>query len=180
MTRRRAQRSMIGASRRRAAGRAGRTRTVSEHRLIISIFEAEAEADAAAHAIKETGAAIEDAIGVLVLDEHGKLKTHKVGTTSAGKGAAIGAVLGLLGPIGLGLGAGGGALLGKLHHKNLGLDDADRERLGAALHGGKAAVGVLASPDELVAIESILVGRGGETETHELDAAIVREAAESA
>jgi uncharacterized membrane protein len=151
---------------------------VSEHRLIISIFDAEAEADAAAHAIKETGAAIEDAIGVLVLDEHGKLKTHKLGTTSAGKGAAIGAVLGVLGPIGLGIGAGGGALLGKLHHKSLGLEDADRERLGEALQGGKAAVGVLASPDEMVAVESILLGRGGVTEAHEFDAAVLREAAE--
>jgi hypothetical protein len=74
----------------------------------------------------------------------------------------------------------GGALLGKLHHKDLGLDDADRERLGAALRGGRAAVGVLAAPDELVAVESILVGHGGETEAHELDEAALREAAESA
>ena len=62
---------------------------------------------------------------------------------------------------GLGVGVVGGALVGKLHHKDLGLEDADRERLGAALRGGKAAVGVLADPDELVAVESILVGHGG-------------------
>ena len=78
------------------------------------------------------------------------------------------------------MGVVGGALLGKLHHKDLGLDDADRERLGAALRGGKAAVGVLADPDELVAVESILVGRGGETEAHELDEAALREVADSA
>ncbi len=78
------------------------------------------------------------------------------------------------------MGAVGGVLLGKLHHKDLGLDDADRERLGAALRGGKAAVGVLADPDELVPVESILVGRGGETEAHELDAAVMREVADSA
>jgi CheY-like chemotaxis protein len=59
-------------------------------------------------------------------------------------------------------------------------DLVDRERLGAALRDGKAAVGVLADPDELVAVESILVGLGGETEAHELDAAVLREAAESA
>jgi hypothetical protein len=100
-------------------------------------------------------AVVDDAIGVLVLDERGKLKTHNVGATSGGKGAAAGAVLGLLGPIGFGVGAAGGALLGKLHHKDLGLDDADRERLGAALRGGRAAVGLLADPDELVAVESI-------------------------
>ena len=76
----------------------------------------------------------------------------KVGATSGVKGATGGALLGLLGPIGFGVGAAGGALLGKLHHKDLRLDDADRERLGAALRGGRAALGVLADPDELVAV----------------------------
>jgi uncharacterized membrane protein len=153
---------------------------VADKRLVISIFEAEADADAAASALQEAGAVVDDAIGVLVLGERGKLKTHKVGATSGGKGLAAGAVLGLLGPVGFGVGAAGGALLGKLHHKDLGLDDGDRERLGAALRGGRAAVGVLAAPDELVAVESILVDRGGETETHALDEAALREAADSA
>jgi uncharacterized membrane protein len=153
---------------------------VAEKRLVISIFDAEAHADEAAAALRDAGAVVDDAIGVLVLDERGELKTHKVGATSGGKGAAAGAVLALLGPIGLGVGVVGGALLGKLHHKDLGLDDADRERLGAALRGGQAAVGVLADPDELVAVESILVGLGGETEAHELNEAALREAADSA
>jgi uncharacterized membrane protein len=153
---------------------------VADKRLVISIFDAEADADAAAAALRESGAVVNDVIGVLVLGERGKLKTHKVGATSGGKGAAAGAVLGLLGPVGFGVGTAGGALLGKLHHKDLGLDDSDRERLGAALRGGRAAVGVLAAADELVAVESILVDRGGETETHELDEATLREAADSA
>ena len=153
---------------------------MAEKRLIISIFDAEADAHAAAAAIKETGASVDDAISVMVLDDHGKLKIDKTGTTSGGKGAAAGAVLSLLGPVGLGIGIGGGALLGKLHHKNLGLDDADRERLGAALQGGKAAVGVLADLDELVAVESILAGRGGVTESHVLDEAALREAIDGA
>ena len=153
---------------------------MAEKQLVISIFDAEAQADEAAAALLDAGAVGDDAIGVLVLDQRGKLKTHKVGATSGVKGAAAGAVLGLLGPIGFGVGIAGGTLVGKLHHKNLGLDDADRERLGAALRGGRAAVGVLADPDELVAVESILVGRGGETEAHELDEAALREAAESA
>jgi len=151
-----------------------------EKRLVISIFDAEAEADEAAAALKHSGAVYNDAIGVLVLDKHGELKEHKVGRTSGGKGMGAGAVLGLLGPIGIGVGVVGGGLLGKLHHRDLGLDDADRERLNAALHDGKAAVGVLASPEELVAVESILVGHGGATEAHELDAAALREAAASA
>jgi uncharacterized membrane protein len=153
---------------------------VAEKRLIISIFDSEAEADEAAAMLRDTRAAVYDAIGVLVLDDHGKLKTHKVGATSGGKGAAAGAVLGLLGPIGFGVGVVGGTVVGKLHHKDLGLEDADRERLGDALRGGRAAVGVLADPDEVVAVESLLVGRGGETEAHEFDEAVLREAAESA
>jgi uncharacterized membrane protein len=153
---------------------------VAQKRLVISIFDVEPDADEAAAAVLQSGAVLDDAVGVLVLDERGALKTHKVGATSGGKGAAAGAVLALLGPIGLGVGTAGGALLGKLHHKDLGLDDADRERLGAALRGGRAAVGVLADPDEVVAVESILVGRGGETQAHEFDEAVLREAAESA
>jgi uncharacterized membrane protein len=156
-------------------------RTVADKRLIISIFDAEADADEAAAALRHTGAVVDDAIGILVLDKHGKLKTHKVGASSGGKGAAAGAVVGLIGgPLGLGVSMAGGALLGKLHHKDIGLDDAQRDRLAAALRDGKAAVGVLADPDEVIAVESLLVGRGGETDAHELDAAILREAAEGA
>jgi uncharacterized membrane protein len=153
---------------------------VGDKRLVISIFDAESAADEAATALQDSGAVVDDAIGVLVLDDHGKLKTHKVGATSGGKGAGIGAAFALLGPVGLAAGLAGGALLGKLHHRGLGLEDADRERLDAALRGGKAAVGVLADADELVAVESILVDRGGDTEAHELDEASLREAADSA
>lgn len=152
---------------------------MADRRLVISIFDGEAEADAAAAMLRERRIAVYDAIAVLVLDEHGKLKTHKVGGTSGGKGAAAGALLGLLGPIGIGVGAVGGAIVGKLHHKALALEDADRERLSEALRGGKAAVGVAVDPDDLVAVESLLIDRGGETESHELDEAVLREAAES-
>jgi uncharacterized membrane protein len=153
---------------------------MAQKRLVISIFDTEADADRAAAAVRDARTVLDDAIGVLVLDERGELKTNKIGATSGGKGAAAGLVLGLLGPVGLGVGAVGGALVGKLHHKDLGLDDADRERLGADLRGGKAAVGVLAEPDELAAIESLLVGHGGTMEAHEFDEARLREAAESA
>jgi hypothetical protein len=149
-------------------------------RLVISIFDAEADAHAAAAALKDSRASVDAPVAVMVLDEKGELKTHKTGTTSGGKGMAAGAVFGLLGPVGLGIGVLGGGLMGKLHHKNLGLDDASRERISAALRGGKAAVGVVAGPEELIAVESILVGRGGETDAHELDEAALREAAESA
>ena len=101
---------------------------MADKRLVISIFDAEADADAAADALRNTGAVVDDAIGILVLDEHGELKTHKVGPTS----------------------------------------------------GGKAAVGVLADPDELVAAESILLDRGGETTAHAFDAAVLSDVADGA
>jgi uncharacterized membrane protein len=171
---------MIALLRGAAGRRDERTSTVADKRLVIAIFDAEGAADAAADSLKNNRVVLDDAIAVLVLDESGELKTHKVGATSGGKGAGAGLIFGLLGPVGLGVGTIGGALLGKLHHKDLGLDDADRERLGAALRGGKAAVGVLADPDELIAVESTLVGLGGTTEAHEFDDAKLREAAESA
>jgi hypothetical protein len=153
---------------------------MADKRLIISIFDTEADAHAAAKALRDTRASADDPVAVLVLDDDGELKTHKTGTTSGGKGMAAGAVFGLLGPVGLGIGVLGGGLIGKLHHKNLGLDDESRDRIASALRGGKAAVGVLADPEDLVAIESLLVGRGGDTDAHELDEAALREATESA
>src|SRR5689334_7879758 len=100
MTRAGSRRPMIGPSQPGAAnGATERTRSMAEKQLVISIFDDEATAHAAAVAVKETGAAVDDAIGVLVLDQKGELKTHKLGTTSGGKGAAAGAVLSLLGPI---------------------------------------------------------------------------------
>jgi uncharacterized membrane protein len=153
---------------------------MADKRLVIAVFDSETAAGEAVEALKHARAFVNDAIGVLALDERGELGTQKVGTTSSGKGAIGGLVLGLLGPVGLGIGAVGGALAGKLHHKSLGLDDGDRERLTAALRGGKAAVGVVAAADELVAVESILTGHGGMTTAHEFEQAVLREAVESA
>ena len=120
---------------------------MSNHTVVLAIFNDEASADAAAASLKESGVAKGDAIGVLVLDENGKLKADKVGKRSWGKGAGIGAVVALVTPVGLAAGLIGGGLLGALHHKNLGLNEADRERLSSELEGGKAAVGVwLPSP----------------------------------
>jgi hypothetical protein len=88
-------------------------------RVVISLFDNEASADSAAVALKDSGVAKHDAIGVLVLDERGDLKTHKLGAHSLYKGADIGFILGLLGPIGVGIGATAGGALGLLHHKGL-------------------------------------------------------------
>src|SRR5262249_24379678 len=116
-----------------------------------------------------------DAIGVLVLDEHGEVKTEKVGSHSSGKGAGIGVVLGLLGPVGLVAGAVGGGLLGLMHHEGLGLTADDRDQIAEQLQGGKAAVGVLAGMEEGLAIEAELSTLGGDVKmyhvTEDFDAA---------
>jgi hypothetical protein len=134
--------------------------------VVLAIFKDEAAADMAAETVKESGLAQKDAIGVLVLNEKGEVKTEKVGKRSTGKGAGIGLVLALLTPVGLGVGIIGGGVLGALHHKGLGLDKADRERIGAELGDGKAAVGVLAPASEADAVTAKLAELGGAPEAH--------------
>jgi uncharacterized membrane protein len=131
------------------------------NQVVLAIFPDEAAADSAVASLKSSGVAKGDAIGVLVLDKDGSVKTDKVGSHSSGKGAGIGLMLGLLGPVGLAAGVVGGGLLGQLRHKGLGLSDEDRDRIAAELQGGKAAVGVLASGEQALAVESELSGLGG-------------------
>ena len=149
-----------------------------DKKLVLSIFENEAAADEAVKFMTSAGLAQNDAIGVLVLDEHGEVKTHKVGSHSFFKGAGVGLVLGLLGPIGIGVAATGGGLMGLLHHKGLGLDDSDRERIGAELANGKAAVGVLVEFGEhATGIEASLTDLGGVSEVHSVSDEALQEVA---
>jgi len=146
-------------------------------RVVISLFDDEATADSAAVVLKESEIAKHHAIGVLVLDERGDLKAHKLGAHSVYKGAGIGFVLALLGPIGVGIGATAGGALGLLHHKGLGLSERDRERICAELALGKAAVGVLADYDEAPSIDAKLTELGGLSEVHAFSDEALEEAA---
>ena len=149
---------------------------MSNKTVVLAIFNDEASADMAAASLRDSSMAKGDAIGVLVLDEKGKIKTDKVGKRSTGKGAGIGAAMALVTPVGLGAGLIGGGLLGALHHKNLGLDKADRDRIGRELEGGKAAVGVLAPVSEAGVVAGKLTSLGGTTETHEVSDEVLEEA----
>jgi len=149
---------------------------MANQNVVLGIFKDEASADAAAMTLKQSGVARGDAIGVLVLDESGEVKTEKVGKRSMGKGAGIGLALALLTPVGLGVGVIGGGALGALHHKGLGLNQADRDRIGAELTGGKAAVGVLAPVAEAAAVTARLSELGGTTESHEVSDEALEEA----
>jgi len=135
---------------------------------VLAIFPDEPAADSAAVALKESGIAHGDAIGIMVIDDHGKLKQHKVGARSVGKGAAVGGVIAVVGTAVLGPAILVGAGVGALHHKHVGLNDADKERLAEELSSGKAAVGVMAELDQASAVADRLTELGGQAQQHEL------------
>jgi len=141
---------------------------MANRQLVLAVFPDELAADAAAVALKDSGIAHGDAIGILALDAGGKLKQDKVGARSTGKGAAIGGVIAVVGTALLGPAVVAGAVVGALHHKNLGLSDADKARLTVELNAGKAAVGVMTDFDTAPAISDRLVQLGGTAERHEL------------
>jgi hypothetical protein len=142
---------------------------MANRQLVLAVFSDELAADSAAVALKESGIADGDAVGILVLDAAGKLKQDKVGAHSTGKGAAIGGVIAVFSTALLGPAVLGGVAVGALHHKNLGLSDADKARLSVELSAGKAAIGVMAHFDTAPAISDRLTQLGGTPERHELN-----------
>jgi uncharacterized membrane protein len=142
------------------------------HQMVLAIFADEAAADAAAKALlawEKENNVMPRPVGVLVADENGRIKEHKLGTRSSKTGAGIGAVLAVIAPPTVLAGMVGGAILGHFHHKGLGLTDADRERIAAELAGGKAAIGVLVDEDpEAAMISNKLTELGGTPEVHEV------------
>jgi hypothetical protein len=97
---------------------------MANRQLVLAVFPDELAADSAAAALKESDIADGDAIGILALDDDGKLKQDKVGAHSTGKGAAIGGVIAVFSTALLGPAVLTGVAVGALHHKNLGLSDA--------------------------------------------------------
>jgi uncharacterized membrane protein len=135
-----------------------------ETKLIIAYFNSFPEADAAAKSLKGWDKANDDiklgAIGVLHQDDKGKIKTKKYGQHNTGSGAKIGLLLGVLAAVlpavtlvgGVVAGATGGGILGSFSRKGLGLSS------------GKAALAVLAAPDEASTVSAQLSAIGGSTE----------------
>jgi hypothetical protein len=155
---------------------------MAKRQLVLAIFQDEPAADSAAVDLKASGIAHSDAIGILVLDDDGKLKQHKVGARSVGKGAAIGGVIAVVGTAVLGPAILVGAGVGALHHKHVGLSDSDKAHLAEELSSGKAAVGVMAELDQESAVTDYLTNHGGQAEHYEisdeaLDAAEATDAA---
>ena len=144
---------------------------MADQQLVLGIFADEAAADVAVKWLKDWDNATEEiklgAIGILVIDEFGKLKEHKLGARSGKKGAGIGLVLAVVAPPTLLAGIVGGGVLGHFHHQGLGLSTEDRERIVGELRGGKAAVGVLAKGDDVAAVSAQLTDLDGIVEVHE-------------
>ncbi len=147
--------------------------------VVLAFFNDEPTADDAVEALKSWDKGDDlvklDAIGVLALDDKGKIKTHKLGKRSVGKGAGIGLVLAVIAPPTLLAGVIGGGLLGAFHHKGLGLRAADRERIASQLSAGQAAVGVLVNPAIAIDVSAKLTELGGTAEVHEVTEEAVAE-----
>ena len=147
--------------------------------VVLAFFNDEPTADDAVEALKAWDKGDDlvklDAIGVLALDDKGKIKTHKLGKRSVGKGAGIGLVLAVIAPPTLLAGVIGGGLLGAFHHKGLGLKAADRERIASQLSAGQAAVGVLVDPAIAIDVSAKLTELGGTAEVHEVTEEAVAE-----
>src|SRR2546430_3090377 len=116
-----------------------RDRPMANRQLVLAVFPDELAADSAAVALKDSGIADGDAIGILAVDADGKLKQDKVGAHSTGKGAAIGGVIAVLGPALLGPAVLGGVAVGALPPKNPGPSGAAKAGPPRGLNPGKTA-----------------------------------------
>jgi uncharacterized membrane protein len=115
---------------------------MAKKQLVMAFYASETAADEAVNKMKQWDKASKEiklgAIGVLVKDDKGKIKTHKLGKRKTGTGAVLGALAAVL------------------------------ARIDSALDGGKAAVGILAQPDEAAGVSAKLAELGGAPETHEV------------
>jgi uncharacterized membrane protein len=158
-----------------------------DSQLILAFFESEASADAAAASLKEwakTNRNVQlEAIGVLVKDEKGEVKTHKLGPHEVGKGFGVGMALGVVAAVasggitlleGVAVGGLGGGGIGFLFRKGLGMSSDDAARIGQRLDEGHAAVGILTIPAQAPALMERLEELGGEPESHEVSSEDMR------
>jgi uncharacterized membrane protein len=154
--------------------------------LVLSIFESETAADDAVKQVKAWDKATSEVklgnMSILVKDEKGKIKTHKLGprrTKTWAVGGAIAAVLsGGLTVLG---GAVLGGVLGSFSRKGLGIPKEDLARIDGELNDGKAAVVILAAHStEATFLTTKLAELGGKSETHEVSDEVVEEATAAA
>jgi len=130
---------------------------MSDKQVVLAIFSDETAAYTAVEALQAWGKESHeklDAVGVLVLDESGKVKDHELGTHT-----------------------GFGKVLGSMHAKGLGLTEGNRDALAPALSDGRAAVGVLVEPHEADVFYAKLTDLGGTVKLLPMSDAAMAEAA---
>jgi uncharacterized membrane protein len=157
---------------------------MAKKQLILAFFKDEGAADQAVISLKGWDKASKDiklgSIGVLVKDDKGKIKTHKLGKRKTGTGVVLGALAGALtGGVSVLGGAVLGGILGSFFKRGLGLSKEDLARIDGELNGGKAAVCVLVEPDEAAQISAYLAELGGTPEAHEVTDEAIDQAAEA-
>jgi hypothetical protein len=164
-----------------------------DSQLILAFFENEGAADSAAAALQEWAKSNRnvrlDAIGILVKDQNGEVKTHKLGPHHGASGLGVGMALGVVAAVasggitlleGVAVGGLGGGGIGFLFHKGLGMSKEDAERIAGRLDAGHAAVGIVAIPAQAKAMAEKLEELGGEPEMHEVSSEDMRVAPVSA
>lgn len=146
---------------------------MSKKQLVLAFFDNEAAADDAAAAMKTWDKANKEiklgAIGVLVKDDKGKVKTRKLGSRKTGVGAVLGVIAGILsGGLTLLGGAVIGGVVGAFFHKGLGISKDELARIDKELDNGRAAVGLLVSAEEAESVSAKLTELGGTADTYEV------------
>ncbi len=153
---------------------------MTKQQLVLAYYGSEEEADMAVESLKrwdKTSQEIElGAIGILIKDDKGKVKTHKIGKRNTGIGAIFGVIAAVIsggfvllgafaaflsGSLTIVRGIVGGSIIGALFPKGLGISRADIAEIDQHLNDGKAAVGVLVKPEELAAVTSKMAELGG-------------------
>lgn len=155
---------------------------MAKNQLVLVYFGDEAAAEAAVDSLKQWDKATKDiklgAVGVLVKDDKGKVKTQKVGKRNTGIGAILGVIAAVLsGGITLLGGIIGGGAIGALFHKGLGISKEEMAEIDGYLNDGKAAVGVLVKPKEVESVTAKLNELGGvAAASYEVSDKVVEEA----
>jgi uncharacterized membrane protein len=160
---------------------------------VIASFDSQAQAEQAAKDLMGWDKANEDvklgAIGVITKDDKGEIKTKNFSQRKTGKGAKVGAGLGVIAAVfsgGLTLiptaigGAIAGGAAGSLFRKGLGMSDQELQQFSSELDGGRAALLVMCDGNEVQATSEYLTAAGGKTQSHAVDSAALDEAAKTA
>jgi len=160
--------------------------------LLIAYFPTAEAAREAAEAVKEWDKNIIEidlgAIGILTMDEDGKVKTEKIGDRATGKGAKWGLVAGAVTGIFTGgltliggalVGLAVGSVTGAMFHRGLGMTDEQKDQLETHLKEGGAALAVITPKEQVQPTKSVLATRSKDISVFQMDDEAVQELQEA-